>query len=328
MSVPENSPLSSSRPGKDPLIFTCFQTRVRKDGKTILIGCEESAQIKYAHVWRGFLTKSGKPRKKLSWLEQLVVQLRSATSEPEYDHEWWGAEISKPLWVQNLDKKSEFHWLHFPGNTSDLTISVIGRRLGYALTITEARMNAATANPEYLRSWEHTELEQACRNFEEEDATKVQLAIPGYDSFRQFAQDRLAQTKAFREEIMGFVESQGLHEALEFREAFNSGAKRALSVNIENPTSDFDRRAETFRILSEYWDRICGFTNRAELCLFIARNFPPKARQILESARETVKKDTGQWRNFTEFVRDICDELGLKLAGRGRPRKNTENSLE
>ncbi len=307
----------------DAIIYECFRSRMIKDGKVILLGSEESTQIKNDCVWRGFLTKKSKPRKKLRWLEELVIYLRTATTEAGYNHEWWSAEISKPEWVRNLDKKSPNCWLHFPNNPSDLTPAKIGRRLGYALTMIEYRMDKAVSSSSFLKQWESSELKEAGRNLEPEVAKKLRIIIPGYESFRKFAEDAKQNAREVRMEVMRLVEKQSIRDAHEFRESFAAGGKQALAVDIENPTTEFDRRTETFRILSEHWNEIGELRNRQDLCRFVASQFPERARKTLDEARET-KKDTGTWHNFSEFIRDICDELGLKMARRGRPSKNTD----
>jgi len=312
---------SEHTPGKDPAIYGCFRTRIQVAGKNQLIGCEESTRIKAAFVWQGFLTKKGQPRQRLSWLEKLIVLLREATSEEGYNHEFWGAEISKPEWVRNMDAVSPHGWLHFPAKADDLSIRSIGQRLGYSLTLTERRMSLGCSDAQFRKDWQQSELEEARRGFPPEEAEKVRIAIPGYESFKEYAESVREHAARFRQMVMQFVEQQGADEAHEFREAFTAGAKKARGEDLKNPVSEFNRRTESFRILAEYWDSVSEFPNRGELCRFLAMHFPPRLRAKLEQAMS--EKNSGTWKNFTEFVRDLCDEINLKLATRGRPRKNT-----
>lgn len=286
-----------------------------------LLGSEESARIKASFVWRGFLTKKGQPRQRLSWRENLIVLLREATSEEGYNHEWWGAEVSKPEWVRKMDAISPHGWLYFPAKPDDLSIRAIGQRFGYSLTVTERRMALGCSDAKFRKDWQQSELEEAKRGFPPEEAEKVRIAIPGYESFKEYAESAREHAASFRQMVMQIVEQQGADEAQEFREAFTAGAKKARSEDLKNPASEFNRRTETFRILSEYWDRVSEFSNRGELCRFLAMHFPQRLRAKLEQA--IAEKDMGTWKNFTEFVRDLCDEINLKLATRGRPKKNT-----
>lgn len=309
--------------GKDPEIFDCFASRATIDGRRVLIGSKEAERIKAGFVWRGFLTKRGTPRRKLSWEEQLVIFLRETTTEPGYNHEFWGAEMAKPEWVRRTEQKATGGWLYFPRRASELTVPIIADRLGYHLTLRERQVEAATKDPAFLKKWEESEREQACRDLPPEDAAKVRIAVAGYNSLKDYAEEQTSAIFEFRQLVFQWVEKQAARRAHEFRKGFSAGADRAFAEDIESEGTEFRRREETFRILLEYWDLVSELPNRGELCRFLRKHYPPRMRRGLEFRED---QPSTAWRNFTEFVRDLCDEIGLKLAGRGRPRKNTGTS--
>ena len=274
--------------------------------------------LKYAAVLRGFTDSEGQPREGFSWMEALVIQTRESTTPEPFNHEWWGAQTFKPDWALKLDEIYKESWLLFPSNPEDLTPATIGTRLGYIITLGERKYEMATENPVFLKQWEAAELEKTLRSTPDDLRDKTRNVLAGFDSWEQMANESYAGIRRFREcafEMVTKAATPG--ELREFLAGFEAGARRAAEVDFVDQFSEFSEREEIISILADRFMEIEKLKNRAKITAFVI--------QHLSDARKKFLGDGLRLRAFTGRMREVYEKIGLKPAGRGRPRKNGDD---
>ena len=307
----------------DPEIFECFASPMYKDGKKQLIGVPESKLIKRAAVLRGFTTKRGAVRKRLSALEALVIAMRDATSADDFNHEWWAAEASKPQWVRKLDTVFRGGWLYFPAHQKDLTAHNIGDRIGFQLAISERRLGQTLREHAYRQRVERAELEKAQRGLEEEDKRKVRVVIPGYDDLKELAKEQYERVASIRQHVLAIAGALRERESGDFIAGLAAGTLRAHEASIDDALSEFNEREEVAEILAEGWWSVSQMKTRSEITDYVISHLPPAKRTFLEKSRRQPPDRQEQYKRFVERLRQtFYEKLGLKPATRGRPVKS------
>lgn len=298
-------------------MFHCFGSKARINGEVVSIGVEESRKLKSESVCRGFCSASGDEAETLPWKAKLVMMLRAATTADDFNHEWWGARTLLPAWVSKLDEVTGRGWLHFPADPEEMTASSIGQRLGFELALGERQLHSAVNDQEFLKRWEAAEFEKAIRG-SEDLAPKTRVVLTGFNSWTQFAAESYHNAREFRAVVIAFVaqEAEPL-EFTDFTQGFGAGAKRASAVDLWNKLSEFNEREEVAEILRDHAEHLDTLPNRAEITKVV--------RSYLPAARRAFLNDPWQWRSFTDRMRAIYEQIGLKKARRGRPPKNREN---
>ena len=311
----------------DEEIFQCFESHAVIDGKRVPLGVEESSKLARSAVFQGMTGEDGNPKEVLSWLEEIVVQMRASTTEAPYNHEWWANEVSKPEWARLLDRFYGESWLYFPESPEDLNALNLGNKLGYKMALDERAMELATSQQSFLEKMESVELEKARRGFDADEAAKIRVVIPGYDSRKEFADDEYASIVQFRKRIFQIVNERATREETEdFYSAYSLGAKRARAIDLENQLSEFNEQNEVVEILQDNWLEIETLQNRAQISELIWRCLSSARKEFLQGSLPTKGnisfKEGPQWQTFTGRLRDIYRKIGLGKAGKGRPRKN------
>jgi hypothetical protein len=303
-------------------VFECFASPIYKNGKKTLIGIGDSEKLKRAAVIRGFATKAGTLRKKLSPLDVLVMVMREATSAEDFNHEWWAAEASKPEWVRRLDTMFCGGWLYFPTKESEATARNIGLRIGYQLGLKERRLGRSLREQNYRQRLEEAELEKAKRGLEKEDQAKVRMVFPGYENFRQLAAEGYAALSNVRREVMAVSGALREQEFDEFIRGMAEGAVTAQEMEIGDEMSEFNEREEVAEILSEGWWTIHQMKTRREITDYVISRLPERRRAFLEKSRTEPPDRREQYKRFVERLRQtFFEKIGLGPSGRGRPKK-------
>ncbi len=311
----------------DERIFRCFESHAVINGKSVNIGVDESVQLAREAFFARITKEDGTPKDSLPWLEEIVVLMRAATSGAPFNHEWWADQVTKPEWARLLDRYYGECWLYFPEKPGELTPQTVGNRLGYSISLGERRLEKATSQPSFLQKVESIELEKARRGFEPEVAEKVKLVIPGYDNWKQYADEEYFGVVELRKTLFRIATERASREEFEdFSATFNVGAKRARAVDLENQLSEFNETNEVAEILQKHWLEVEELQNRAEISDLIFEYLSPERKKFLQGDLPPnggfSYKDGEQWLRFTDRLRDIYRKIGLKKAGKGRPRKN------
>lgn len=303
-------------------VFECFASPLYRDGKKKLIGIHDSEKLKKAAVIRGFATKAGTLRKKLSPLDIMVMVMREATSAEDFNHEWWAAEASKPEWVKKLDTIFLGGWLYFPTREDKVTAGNLAFRIGYQLGLKERRLGRALREQNYRQRLEGAELEKAKRGLDRADQAKVRMVFPGYENFRQLAAEGYAAVSMVRREVMAVSGALREQDFDEFIRGMADGAVTAQEVEIDNDMSEFNEREEVAEILSEGWWTIHQMKTRREITDYVISRLPERRRAFLEKSRKESPEQREQYKRFVERLRQtFFERIGLGPSGRGRPKK-------
>lgn len=303
-------------------VFECFASPVYKNGKKRLIGIGDSEKLKKAAVIRGFATKAGTVRRKLSPLDMLVMVMREATSAEDFNHEWWAAESSKPEWVKRLDTMFLGGWLYFPTREDEVTARNIALRIGYQLALKERRLGRALREQNYRSRLEEAELEKAKRGLDIDDQAKVRVVFPGYESFRQLAAAGYGAVAMLRREVMAISGVLREQDFDEFIRGMAEGTVTAQEMDIGDEMSAFNEREEVAEILSEGWWTVHQMKTRREIVDYVISRLPERRRAFLEKSRKEAPDRREQYKRFVERLRQtFFEKIGLRPSGRGRPKK-------
>jgi hypothetical protein len=305
-------------------IFRCFVSRAQVGRKTIPVDVAAAERLKYAAVFRGFMTRKAVPRRNLTAWERLVIVMRDVTSGESFNHEWWAAEISKPEWVKKLDNLLGGSWLYYPTCDDGLNPRRLGDRIGYQLGLQERKLSRAIGDSAYRSQAEKIELAKAIRGgVDRENMHKWRLVIPGYSSWKEFAQENVKIMPQLRQLLVAIAGDQPLPDSALFLEGLTQGTRRAMKVDLDSELSDDNEREEVVDILRCHWPEIDKMKSRREITDFILARLPDRRRKFLEQSRNTEEQH--QFKRFVERLRQTYYEpIGLRPRGRGRPEKNRE----
>lgn len=310
----------------DEEIFRCFASRAEIEGNAILIDVEAAKRLKEKAIFRGFTTKGGIPRKNLRTWDWLVIVMRDATSGEAFNHEWWAAELTKPNWLRKLQTLFGDGWLYFPMDGQSIDAKTIGERIAYQLTLLERKFDRMLKDPLYRERCEKSDLEKAKRGLEREFAQKVRLAIPGYRSRRELAEEGVKTIPMVRTAVMAVGARECGRGFSEFVRATEEGIRKAESINLDDELSEFNEREEVIRILSENCITIDRMKSRSQITEFIVSQLPEQRQRFLEIRR----KEDGKQVNYHRFVERLrqtyYEAIGLRPRGRGRPENREEDS--
>ncbi len=304
-------------------IYRCFASRARIDGKDVMIGVSESRKLHRDAIWRGMTGENGEPKASPSWQEKLIVGLRTVTSAPDFNHEWWAAKTVEPAWVKSAEKTYHKSWLYFPACVEDLAPRTLGTKIGYYLTLSESSLELAVKDAAYLEKVEQIELEKAQRGLDDVDKSKVRVVLPGYDSWKQLADESYKNMVDVRSKVVSLVADEAPRSEFgEFMEGFATGVKKAKAIDLANRLSEYNKTEEVIGILLEHWPAVDGLETRTEISRYVRNHLPDEKKKALED------EEGAPWINFCVWIRDIYDKIGLSPSEKGAPKKNREKEKE
>jgi hypothetical protein len=307
-------------------IYRCFASPARIKGKEVKIGSGESRVLHRQAIWRGMTTKTGRLRRKLTWQEKLVMTLRHTTAAPDFNHEWWGAKTLEPAWVKKAEEIYLHTWLYFPRTPGDMTTKALGNKVGYFLTLAEAKLELAVKDRAYLADAEQSELQRAQWKYEPEERKKVSIRIAGYDSWKEMVNESYGNALDLRSFVFSLVGTKATRtELAEFLEGYLTGSKKAASIDLKDELSEYRKTQEVVGVMLESWPTIEDLQNRTEISRCIRDRLPDEKKDFLR--KDEDKKDS-PWKDFCVWMREIYDKIGLRPSGKGRPKKNGKTAKE
>lgn len=300
---------------KEKEVFGIFQSPALINGERVMIGIDEAEAIKGEVVSRGLCFESEDPEE-MHWMENIISSFRESTTQPDFDHEYWGAWTLMPNWARRVVSISIGGWIDFPPNPSELNSTSLGEKVGYFLTISEMRLQGVLDDEEFLKGVEKYEWLRAVRGLEKEDAEKVTVESPGFNDMTQYASESKVGMTMLKTMLLGLVGTQDMQTCCTFFKAFALGSQRARKVDVISELSDFNLRQDVIEQLYRGWDYVATLKTRVEIAEFVLSKLP-------DSKREYFKADESLWESFrTGVLRDLFREIGLNPASKGRPRKN------
>lgn len=139
------------------------------------------------------------------------MTLRHTTAAPDFHHEWWGAKTLEPAWVKKAGEIYLHSWLYFPRTPGDLTTKTLGNKVGYFLTLAEAKLELAMKDRAYLNEVEQSELQRAQWKYEPEERKKVSIHLTGYDSWKEMVNESYGKASDLRSFVSPLLEQSLSH---------------------------------------------------------------------------------------------------------------------
>lgn len=296
-----------------------FRSPALIDGEKVLIGVEEAEAIKEEVVNRG-LCFEPEDSDAFPWMENIVSFFRESTTEPGFDHEFWGAWTLMPPWAQRVVSMFNGGWLDYPRKPSDLTAESLGEKVGRFLTLAEMKLQSIAEDPELREALEAAEWKKAVRGLDPEEAAKTTVKFPGFEDLQQMVAESGDALVPLRAMAFSMAGTQGAETCGTFFKGFVSGWQRARKIDVVSELSDFNLRMDVVVQLYHHWAHVDTLEKRPEIADFLLRH-------LSESKRAYFEADEQRWESFQGGVlRDLFREIGLNPAGKGRPRKNGANS--
>lgn len=300
---------------KDERLFRLFTSSAMIDGKEILIGVEESEEIKIAAVNRGIFDSEKSPAEP-GWMEDIILFFRHSTTAEGFDHEFWGAWTQMPPWARHVVSILCGGWLDFPKSLQDLTPESLGQKAGEFLTLGEMKLRHTVEDESYRGGVQTKQWQSAVRGLTSKDAKKVEVVFPGYADLLQMAIENTAHLAQLRMMILARVGSESMDTCCQFYKGLITGQKRAKKVDLVSELSDYNLKMDVIEQLYNGWYHIASLPTRTEVSKYVLDHLP-------ESKQAYFKGDEQRWDSFQKGVlRDLYDEIGLNPGTRGRPRKN------
>lgn len=300
---------------KDKSVFEMFRSPALINGERVMIGVEEAEAIKGDVVNEGFCFDPEQVTH-MPWMELIVTSFREATTQPEFDHEFWGAWTFMPDWARRLESIFNGGWLNFPESPAAFTAEKLGDRVGFFLTASELKLESIDNNSELREQLEAAEWGKAVRGLDTEEAKKVSVEFPGFEDIQQMASESGNSLVMLRGTVFGIVGTQSVEECAKFFRGFLAGWQRARKIDVVSELSDYVLRMDIAELLSDAWDHVQKLKTRAEIAGYVLAHLP-------ESKRAHFQAVEGRWESLCGgTLRDLFREVGLNPAKKGRPRKN------
>lgn len=285
-----------------------FEIEERNGRKFIRMGVAESREMVRRIVYREILDEDGfKARDATAWEQISFILRRSQAGMPEF-HERWMAFLKTPPWVHYMRAEFLDDWLYFPIKDSDLKPSKIGKRVGEWFGKFAASMNRIGRDPSFADEIVAAGLETVDDDIE--DVFGDDFA----DALRSNTGRMIRDRSAIVGRIMRVASRTPVGESSEFFAGFSNGVKSGRKL-VEQSRVEIDQeRRFIAELLTSEWERVMRMASRSEVRDYVETNLPARMR------RSIVKSEDGR-QSFHDRILSICKQSGLRLAGRGKPRK-------
>ena len=271
----------------------------------ISIGCAEAEKIKKWAVERGFTDEANQLRKDLSPLERMVILMREENSADGWNHEYWSEWISLPEWFTTLQEVVVEDWLFYPRDGEPIDPQKLGRKIGRELESQRRFLNRSKAEPDFPAEFLSKHLDWL--NGAEDSEVKVEMP----DDMASMVDEALGRIEKLNSEVMSLAGRLGANFT-SFIKGFEKGIRDVEALELDDDPME-DEAARIMQIFQDDYALIARMRNRKELSEHLRSKLPKHRQKFLE--------DEDNWRRFQERVRKKCEQIDLRLAARGMPRK-------